>query len=81
MSFKNERVYIYLLFMEFSRQEYWSGLPFPPPVDRILSELCPWGPRVEHDLATEEQQSIHLYTKAVEGNGMNWEIGVNKYPY
>ena len=22
-----------LLFMEFSRQEYWSGLPFPPPGD------------------------------------------------
>ena len=25
--------------MEFSRQEYWSGLPFPSPVDQILSEL------------------------------------------
>ena len=24
--------------MRFSRQEYWSGLPFPPPVDRVLSE-------------------------------------------
>ena len=23
----------------FSRQEYWSGLPFPPPVDPVLSEL------------------------------------------
>ena len=23
--------------MGFSRQEYWSGLPFPSPVDRILS--------------------------------------------
>ena len=22
-----------LLSMEFSRQEYWSGLPFPPPED------------------------------------------------
>ena len=22
------------LFMEFHRQEYWSGLPFPPPGDR-----------------------------------------------
>ena len=33
--------------MGFSRQEYWSGLPFPPPVDHILSELLtmsclPW---------------------------------------
>ena len=25
--------------MEFSRQEYWSGLPFPSPVDHILSDL------------------------------------------
>ena len=27
-----------LLFLEFSRQEYWSGSPFTPPVDRVLSE-------------------------------------------
>ena len=29
-----------ILFMGFSRQEYWSGLSFPSPVDHILSELC-----------------------------------------
>ena len=28
-----------ILSMAFSRQEYWSGLPFPPPVDHVLSEL------------------------------------------
>ena len=28
-----------VLFMGFSRQEYWSGLPFPSPVDHVLSEL------------------------------------------
>ena len=28
-----------VLFMGFSRQEYWSGLPFPPPVDHVLSDL------------------------------------------
>ena len=28
-----------ILFMGFSRQEYWSGLPFPSPVDHALSEL------------------------------------------
>ena len=36
---------LFILFMEFSRQEYWSGLPFPSPVDHISSELstmiCP----------------------------------------
>ena len=31
--------------MEFSKQENWSGLPFPSPADHVLSELsamtCP----------------------------------------
>ena len=29
---------LFILFMGFSRQEHWSGLPFPSPVDHILSE-------------------------------------------
>ena len=36
---------LFILFMGFSRQEYWIGLPFPATVDHILSELstttCP----------------------------------------
>ena len=36
---------LFILFMGFSRQEYWSGLQFPFPVDHILSEpstmTCP----------------------------------------
>ena len=31
---------LFILFMGFSRQEYWSDLPFPSPMDHILSELC-----------------------------------------
>ena len=30
---------LFILFMGFSRQELWSGLPFPSPVDHVLSEL------------------------------------------
>ena len=30
---------LFIIFMGFSKQEYWSGLPFPSPVDYILSEL------------------------------------------
>ena len=30
---------LFILFMGFSRQEYWIGLPFPATVDHILSEL------------------------------------------
>ena len=38
---------LFILFMRLSRQEYWSRLPFPSPVDHILSELStmthlPW---------------------------------------
>ena len=29
----------FCLFLLFSRQEYWSGLSFPSPVDHVLSEL------------------------------------------
>ena len=30
---------LFIQFMGFSQQEYWSGLPFPPPADHVLSEL------------------------------------------
>ena len=29
------------LFMGFSRQEYWGGLPFPPPGDLLNTEMEP----------------------------------------
>ena len=30
---------LFILFIGFSRQEFWSGLPFPSPVNDILSDL------------------------------------------
>ena len=30
---------LFILFMVFSRPEYWSSLPFPSPVDHVLWEL------------------------------------------
>ena len=30
---------LFIVFMGFSRQQYWSGLPFPSPVDHVLLEL------------------------------------------
>ena len=30
---------LFILFMGISREEYWSGLPFPSPVDQALSDL------------------------------------------
>ena len=36
---------LFILFRGFSGQEYWNGLPFPPPVDHVSSEFftmtCP----------------------------------------
>ena len=32
---------LFILFMGFSRQECWSGLSFPSPMDHVLSELSP----------------------------------------
>ena len=32
------------LSMDFSRQEYWSALPFPPSGDRPDSGIKPWSP-------------------------------------
>ncbi|XP_058036894.1 phosphotriesterase-related protein isoform X3 [Ahaetulla prasina] len=38
-------IFLFVLSMGFSWQRYWSGLPFPSPVDHVLSELsamtCP----------------------------------------
>ena len=30
---------LFILFIGLLRQEYWNRLPFPPPVDQVLSEL------------------------------------------
>ena len=38
---------LFLLFMVFSRQEYSSGLPFPSPVDHIVSEFSTMPARLE----------------------------------
>ena len=38
-SFSVLSFYLLIVFMGFSRQEYWSGLPFTSPVNHILSEL------------------------------------------
>ena len=43
---------LFILFMGFSRQEYWSGLPFPSPVDHVLSDSC-------ESLGLKEILSVH----------------------
>ena len=43
-----------LLSMEFSRQEYWSGFPFPSPGDLPKAGIKPGSPALQSDsLPTE----------------------------
>ena len=41
------------LSMGFSRQEYWSGLPFPPPRHLPDSGIKPMSPILQDSLTTE----------------------------
>ena len=40
--------------MGFPRQEYWSGLPFPPPRDLRNPEIVPMSPALEDRFFTTE---------------------------
>ena len=50
---------LFMLFMGFSRQEYWSGLPFPSPVDHILSDLI----TMTHPSLVAPQGMAHSFTE------------------
>ena len=45
----------------FSRQEYWSGLPCPPPGDLPNPGIEPRSPTLQVDSLSSEPQHIHYY--------------------
>ena len=45
-----------LLSMEFSRQEYWGGLPFPPPGDLPDQGIKPGSPALQANSLLSEPQ-------------------------
>ena len=49
--------------MGFSRQEYWSGLPFPSPGDLPDPGTEPWSPAFQADTLTSEPpgKSLKIY--------------------
>ena len=48
--------------MEFSKQEYWSGLPFPSPGDLPNPGTEPGSPPLQADaLLSEPQGSLYIY--------------------
>ena len=59
--------WLFILFMGFSRQEHWNGLPLPSPADHILSELstmmclswvAPYG--MLHSLTELDKAVVHV---------------------
>ena len=48
------------LSMEFSRQEYWSGLPFPSPVDLPDPGIEPRSPAFQADALPTELSEAHI---------------------
>ena len=47
--------------MGFSRQEYWSGLPFPSPGDLPEPEIEPWSPELQVDSLPTELPGTPFY--------------------
>ena len=60
------------LSMGFSRQEYWSGLPFPSPGDLPDPGIEPESPALEADALTSEPQGSPIYTKYTLFNSDTW---------
>ena len=50
-----------LLSMELSRQEYWSGLPFPPPGDLCAPGIEPGSPALQVDSSLSEPPGKPVY--------------------
>ena len=65
---------VFILFMAFSRQEYWSGLPFPSPVDHILSDLS----TITHSssVAPHSMTNAKVGTQEIPGVAGNFGPGV-----
>ena len=51
--------------MGFSRQEYWSGLPFPSPRDPPNPGIEPWFPTFQADTLTSEPPGKSIWSKVV----------------
>ena len=53
--------------MEFSRQEYWSGLSFPSPGDLPNLGIKPGFPALQADSLPSEPQGSHPVYRVIEG--------------
>ena len=58
--------------MGFSRQEYWNGLPFPPPGDLPHPGMEPESPALQLDSLTPSRQGSPFCCMDVCHNLLNW---------
>ena len=65
--------------MGFSRQEYWSGLPFPSPGDLPNPGIKPKSPALQTDALPSEPLGKLMYLIKV--NQMGCEQGALKFSY
>ena len=63
--------------MGFSRQEYWSGLPFPSPGDLPDPGLEPGSPTLEADDLTSEPPGKQMATHS---STLAWKIPWSEKP-
>ena len=63
--------------MGFSRQEYWSGLPFPSPGDLPDPGIKPGSPTLEADALTSEPpgKPSNPNISPLHGKGMSYLVG------
>ena len=54
------------LSMEFSRPEYWSGLPFPSPGDPADPEIEPGSPVLQADSLLSEKTDFDIKTLSMQ---------------
>ena len=66
---------LFILFMGFSRQEFRSGLPFPSPVDHILSEISTMTPPSWVALYSMVHSFIELDKAVIQSKGKSLLLG------
>ena len=61
--------------MEFSRQEYWSGLPFPSPGDLPDPGIKPRSPALQVDSLPSEPLEMYRWLLILESVGGGKKLG------
>ena len=64
--------------MGFSRQDYWSGLPFPSPGDLPNPGIKPRSPTFQAGTLPSEPENIFFFNRCIDGSEVKasaWNVG------